>query len=425
MAVFYQLELPSRAPDRRMLVTGVRSDTAAGGYLDHRAPHCYKHLRGVISLYQLSVHAFKSLAGSVARLKTVFDQSLGDHHKERCGDTLARYVRHHHSEVVVIHQEKIVKVAADLLCGVHGRVDVKLIAFGKRGENTRQHVFLNSGSHSQIAVSHCLLTSLRDVKQTVHEQHDEHDHTVAERKPVGEQRHHSGRDRCQHVHEQRYDLVCLQLLSPYHYHAERTQHGNEGIHQRERIESTALIETGSVHGKVKPGKNICYTHQYRCEHAYLDDLAEHRRRPARELQISRHVMPEEAGSYRRARVIEKVVDYIKDAQIRHSVKDPRARIREQTENSRIDQEKEISVVGSRLLHVDKAADKQQEPQHHAEKVNADVHYIDRKQVLQSSQIQKDHHCRYGQQIDHAGKGNLSFFFWSDKFHLITTPLLFP
>ena len=52
--------------------------------------------------------------------------------------------------MVLIDQEKVVKVTADLLCGVHGRIEIKLAAFREGRKLARQHVFLNTGSQRKL-----------------------------------------------------------------------------------------------------------------------------------------------------------------------------------------------------------------------------------------------------------------------------------
>ena len=70
----------------------------------------------------------------------VFDEGLGDHHEEGGGDALAGDVGDDHGQVVVVHQEEVVEVAAHLLGGVHGGVDIELLPVGEGGEDPGQHV---------------------------------------------------------------------------------------------------------------------------------------------------------------------------------------------------------------------------------------------------------------------------------------------
>ena len=52
--------------------------------------------------------------------------------------------------MVVIHQEKVVEVAADLLRRCHGGVNVELVALGEGGEDAGQHGRLNVARHVQL-----------------------------------------------------------------------------------------------------------------------------------------------------------------------------------------------------------------------------------------------------------------------------------
>ena len=52
----------------------------------------------------------------------------------------------------LVHHKEIVEVAADLLCGVHGRENIKFLSLGKRWKNTRQHIRLNTRGDGQFGV---------------------------------------------------------------------------------------------------------------------------------------------------------------------------------------------------------------------------------------------------------------------------------
>ena len=54
--------------------------------------------------------------------------------------------------MVIIHQEEVVKVAADLPRRVHGRVDVKLPPVRKGRINVRQHALLDLLRHLQLSL---------------------------------------------------------------------------------------------------------------------------------------------------------------------------------------------------------------------------------------------------------------------------------
>ena len=87
----------------------------------------------------------------------VFDEGLGNHHKQRRGHPLAGYVGDNHRQVVVVHQEEVVEVSAHLLGRVHGGVHVELLPLREGRENPGQHVRLDLGGHVQLGADALLL----------------------------------------------------------------------------------------------------------------------------------------------------------------------------------------------------------------------------------------------------------------------------
>ena len=67
------------------------------------------------------------------------DQRPRDHHEQCGGHALAGDVRHDQAKVIVIDQEEIVEIAADLLGGRHAGVDVKFVPIRESREGMGQH----------------------------------------------------------------------------------------------------------------------------------------------------------------------------------------------------------------------------------------------------------------------------------------------
>ena len=128
---------------------GVGGEAPARGDLDHRKPYGDEELR-LVALAQLLIDVFQYLRGALAELGAVFDQGLRDHHEQRRGHALAGNVRHHKAQVIVVHQEKVVKIAADLLGRGHGGVEVKLRPLREGREDPRQHIRLDLGGDVQL-----------------------------------------------------------------------------------------------------------------------------------------------------------------------------------------------------------------------------------------------------------------------------------
>ena len=87
------------------------------------------------------------------------DRRLGGHHIQRGRNALVGHVCDHHAEMVVVHHEEIVKVAADLLCGGHGSVDIEFLPVRESRENTGQRTGLYAGRHIQFAADPLLFFS--------------------------------------------------------------------------------------------------------------------------------------------------------------------------------------------------------------------------------------------------------------------------
>ena len=80
-----------------------------------------------------------------------FDEHPGHHHEQRGRHTFAGNIRHNQTDVIVIDQEEIVEITANLFCGRHAGKDVKLRAIGKCGEEPGQLTGLYVRGHAQFS----------------------------------------------------------------------------------------------------------------------------------------------------------------------------------------------------------------------------------------------------------------------------------
>ena len=135
--------------DDRVLMACVRGDPPAGGQLEDGEPDRYKQVF-LVSLTELVVDVIKDLSRRAAHLCAVFDQGLGDHHEQGCGHSLSGDVRHDQCQMVFIHQEKVVEIAAHFFGGIHGGIEVDLLAGRERRKDPGQHVRLDPGRNVQL-----------------------------------------------------------------------------------------------------------------------------------------------------------------------------------------------------------------------------------------------------------------------------------
>ena len=151
VAVFDQLVPAAGAAEDGVLVAGVGGHALAGGELDDGQPDGDEHF-SFVALHELAVDILQGPAGGIAALEAVADENLGDHHEEGGGDALAGDVGHDQGDVVVVDQEEIIEVAADLLGGGHGGVDVEFMPVGVGREEMGQGGGLDGGGHAQLGV---------------------------------------------------------------------------------------------------------------------------------------------------------------------------------------------------------------------------------------------------------------------------------
>ena len=142
VSVFHQLVVAVRRSDDRIFMPGVGGNDLPGRDLQHAEPGGDEHLL-VIALADGGIGPLQHFCRRDAHLRKVLQQDFGHHHEERRGHTLARDVGNHETEVVLVNQEEVVEVAADLFRRVHGGVDVKLRPVGEGRIDVRQHVRLD------------------------------------------------------------------------------------------------------------------------------------------------------------------------------------------------------------------------------------------------------------------------------------------
>ena len=133
----------------------VGTDHFACGQAKLAQPHGDKHLR-IVVFTELVVDPLQDFLGRQAQVGCTLDKGLGDHHEHGCGNALAGHIRHHHNQVVVIHQEEVVEVAAYLLGWVHGCKDIKFLPLRIGRENAGQHSPLNVSCHIQLCTDSLL-----------------------------------------------------------------------------------------------------------------------------------------------------------------------------------------------------------------------------------------------------------------------------
>ena len=141
MPVLEQLEIAARLPHYRVFVPRVRGGHLARGYFEHAEPYRNEHTLLVIAAYHF-VGLFEHLRGGQALHGEIVYYYLRHHHEKRRGNALSRNVRDDEPQMVAVDEEKVVEIAADFLCGSHGRVDIELMPIGEGREAARQHIRL-------------------------------------------------------------------------------------------------------------------------------------------------------------------------------------------------------------------------------------------------------------------------------------------
>ena len=149
MAILDDLEIAVRLFENRAFVSGVHRGQHSALQVQNAEPHGDEHFF-VVAGAQRRVCGFQHVFRRFAHFGVAADRHLGGHHKQRGRHALVRYVRDHHAEVVVVHHEEIVEIAADLFRGGHGRIDIEFLPVRESRENTGQRAGLNAGRHIQF-----------------------------------------------------------------------------------------------------------------------------------------------------------------------------------------------------------------------------------------------------------------------------------
>ena len=132
-----------------IVVTCVAGGNLSRGELQNTEPDRYEHPRFIVGADGV-VYVFDYFGRRTAVARSVADQEVRHHHKERGGNALAGNIRHHKREVVAVNQKIVIKVAADLLGRLHKGKNVKIFSFRECGKNVRNGVFLNPFCHGKL-----------------------------------------------------------------------------------------------------------------------------------------------------------------------------------------------------------------------------------------------------------------------------------
>ena len=156
MLVYNQFKRSVFPADHRMLMAGVYRPALAGGNFKDPQPYGHKEFF-VVSFAKLVIHIPENLRRAVPHLPPVLDQGFGNNHEQGRGNPFTGHVRHHHGQVIFIHQEEVVEVPAHLFRRVHDRKDIELAAVRESRENSGQHIRLDPVGHVQLGADMFLL----------------------------------------------------------------------------------------------------------------------------------------------------------------------------------------------------------------------------------------------------------------------------
>ena len=129
--------------DHRALVTGVRAGKLARRKLQHAEPHRDEHGLAVHRADCL-VRRLEHARGAVEALGGILGDDHRGHHEQGRWDALAAHIGNHERKMVMVDEEEIVEVAADLLGGIHAREELELGALGEGRKDVGQHVGLDA-----------------------------------------------------------------------------------------------------------------------------------------------------------------------------------------------------------------------------------------------------------------------------------------
>ena len=130
-----------------MAGTGGGQDT--GGDLQDAQPDGDEHLFRIAGA-DLLVDGSEDLRGRKLMHSHMMDQGGRQHHEKGSGNALAGYVADDQAQVILINQEEVIQVAADLPGGGHGGIEIELMPVRERREDLGQEAGLDPGGQGKL-----------------------------------------------------------------------------------------------------------------------------------------------------------------------------------------------------------------------------------------------------------------------------------
>ena len=148
---------------RGIFVAGVGRRDLSGRDLQDSQPDRDEHL-DLIAGAQCLVGLLQNLGRRPSQHGAALQNHFGNHHEQSRRNALAAHVRHDHAQMILVDQEEVIEIAADLSRGVHFGIQIEFLPVRERRENMRQHAGLNLICHVQLRADPLLfLCDLRDV----------------------------------------------------------------------------------------------------------------------------------------------------------------------------------------------------------------------------------------------------------------------
>ena len=139
-----------------VFVSCIRCREFAGADLQNSDPDGNEHVHLIVAAEGF-IGFCKDIGRSLPQHGAALHDDFGNHHKQRGGNALATDIGNHQAKMILIDQEKVVKVSAYLPGGIHGCVNVKLRPLGEWREFMRQHASLDPACHFQLCIQPLLL----------------------------------------------------------------------------------------------------------------------------------------------------------------------------------------------------------------------------------------------------------------------------
>ena len=149
MTIYIELVLTVLPADHRMLMSCIGCDSLPGGKVQDSQPDRDEKL-GFVSFAKLFVDVLQDFRRTVSHHRTVLDQCLCDDHKQSRRDSFARNIGHHQSQMIIVDQEEIIKVASDLFRRDHRSKNIELFPIRESREDPREHVRLDLCRYIQL-----------------------------------------------------------------------------------------------------------------------------------------------------------------------------------------------------------------------------------------------------------------------------------